>query len=200
MKLNGKNKKATDTEEIKDNVEETDESGTATGERKAEQLDNPLLDTIEKLSKENDDLKSKVNDYMSSWQRERADFDNFKKRSAAERQELYKIVAEETIAKFLDVVDNLERALEMGRKSDNMESLITGVEMVHKQMLDVMGSFGVTKIEAVGKEFDPNFHEAVQTEAKEDVPDGTIIEEYRKGYMGSARAIRPSMVKVSKKD
>ena len=139
MKLNGKNKKATDTEEIKDNVEETDESGTATGERKAEQLDNPLLDTIEKLSKENDDLKSKVNDYMSSWQRERADFDNFKKRSAAERQELYKIVAEETIAKFLDVVDNLERALEMGRKSDNMESLISGVEMVHKQMLDVMG-------------------------------------------------------------
>ena len=70
--MNGKNKKATDTEEIKDNVEETDESGTATGERKAEQLDNPLLDTIEKLSKENDDLKSKVNDYMSSWQRERA--------------------------------------------------------------------------------------------------------------------------------
>ena len=85
----------------------------------------------------------------------------------------------------------------MGRKSDNMESLISGVEMVHKQMLDVMGSFGVTKIEAVGKEF---FHEAVQTEAKEDVPDGTIIEEYRKGYMGSARSIRPSMVKVSKKD
>lgn len=200
MKLNGKNKKVADTEEINDNVEETDEKGAATREEKAERVDNPLLETIEKLTKENDDLKAKVNDYMSSWQRERADFDNFKKRSAAERQELYKIVAEETIYKFLDVVDNLERALEMGKKSDNMESLISGVEMVHKQMLDVMGSFGVTKIEAVGEKFDPNFHEAVQTESKEDVPEGTIIEEYRKGYMGSSRAIRPSMVKVSKKD
>ena len=200
MNLNGKNKKVADTEEINDNVEETDEKGAATREEKAERVDNPLLETIEKLTKENDDLKAKVNDYMSSWQRERADFDNFKKRSAAERQELYKIVAEETIYKFLDVVDNLERALEMGKKSDNMESLISGVEMVHKQMLDVMGSFGVTKIEAVGEKFDPNFHEAVQTESKEDVPEGTIIEEYRKGYMGSSRAIRPSMVKVSKKD
>ena len=197
----GKNKKNVEPEEVQnqDVEEEIEVENQESKENEPEEKgDNPVFDIIEKLNKENDDLKTQVNDYKTSWQRERADFDNFKKRSAVERQELYKIVAEDTVAKFLDVVDNLERALDMGRKAENFEALISGVDMVHKQMLDVMSALGVTQIDAIGKEFDPNFHEAVQTEVKDDVPEGTILAEFRKGYMGSSRAVRASMVKVSK--
>ena len=152
-----------------------------------------LMVEIEKLTQERDQ-------YLSGWQRERAEFENFRKRSNAEKDEMYRFVKEDTVGKFLDVLDNLERALESASKEADAEVLLSGIDMVHKQMLEVLKRCDVVPIEAQGEMFDPNMHEVVQTEVREDLPEGTILRELRRGYAGVNRTVRPSVVMVSKQN
>jgi molecular chaperone GrpE len=122
-----------------------------------------------------------------------ADFDNYKKRIALDQDQFIKFANEGIVKELLPTLDGISKALE--HSTD--EQLTIGLELVKKQMGDALARFGVSEIEAIGKDYDPNFHEAImKKESKE--KENTIIEEVQKGYILNGRVIRPSMVIVSK--
>ena len=123
-----------------------------------------------------------------------AEFDNYKKRSAKERENIYTDVRVDTVAKFLPVYDNLERALK-AETAD--EAYKKGVEMTFNQLLDVFKKLGVEEIESVGKTFDPNLHNAVMHVEDEEKGENEIVEEFQKGFKVNDKVIRFSMVKVA---
>ena len=123
-----------------------------------------------------------------------AEFDNYKKRSAKERENIYTDVRVDTVTKFLPVYDNLERALK-AETAD--EAYKKGVEMTFNQLLDVFKKLGVEEIESVGKTFDPNFHNAVMHVEDESLGENEIVEEFQKGFKIGDKVIRFSMVKVA---
>ena len=123
-----------------------------------------------------------------------AEFDNYKKRSAKERENIYTDVRVDTVTKFLPVYDNLERALK-AETAD--EAYKKGVELTFSQLLDVFKKLGVEEIESVGKTFDPNFHNAVMHVEDESLGENEIVEEFQKGFKIGEKVIRFSMVKVA---
>jgi len=127
-----------------------------------------------------------------------AEMDNYKKRSARERESLIKYASQGILQSLLPVLDNFERAIEFADKSKDFNSFLEGVEMIYKQMYEALERNSVTRIDAVGKTFDPNIHEAVMQVASEEYPENVVVEELQKGYMLHDRVIRPSMVSVSK--
>lgn len=128
-----------------------------------------------------------------------ADFENFKKRSFREADDFRKYANELLLLELLTVVDNLERAIQStnGEKQE-VGCVIAGVEMTLKALLKIFEKFSVKVIEAEGKPFDPNFHQAMMQEASDTHPENTVIREFQKGYMLHDRLLRPSMVVVSK--
>lgn len=123
-----------------------------------------------------------------------AEFDNYKKRSIKERENIYTDVRVDTVTKFLPVYDNLERAMK-AETAD--EAYKKGVEMTFNQLLDVFKKLGVEEIEALDKSFDPNFHNAVMHVEDETLGEGVIVEEFQKGFKIGEKVIRFSMVKVA---
>lgn len=155
-------------------------------EPKAPEAD-PNLAVIQALQKERDD-------YIDALKRERADFENFKKRNQALSLKVYTDTVAEVAGKFLPVLDNLERAL---LASTEAGPLTEGVKLVEKQLIGVFESLGVKRIEAEGKAFDPNFHEAVaQVEGEKGEEPGTVRQVMQKGYSIGDRVLRHSMVSV----
>lgn len=139
-----------------------------------------------------------ADEYLARLQRLQADFDNFRRRSQKEREELADLVTETVICKFLPVIDNLERAIATAKNASGDEQLITGIEMILRQLVDVLNKLNITAIDAVGELFDPQKHEAVMQVSDDSQADDTIIEEFQKGYQLKQRVIRASMVKVVK--
>ncbi len=128
-----------------------------------------------------------------------ADFENFKKRSFREADDFRKYANELLLMELLSVVDNLERAIQSTSSENNAAGcVLEGVEMTLKALLKIFDNFSVKPIEAAGKPFDPNFHQAMMQEASDSIPENTIIREFQKGYMLHDRLLRPSMVVVSK--
>jgi len=127
-----------------------------------------------------------------------AEFDNYKKRVAREREEFVKFANEAIILEFLPILDNLERALIASKVHESAQSLVEGVEMIHRLFLSTLEKFGVKPIEALGKEFDPSFHQAVLQVERPEGGDNIVVEEVQRGYILENRVIRPAMVKVSK--
>lgn len=125
-----------------------------------------------------------------------AEFDNYKKRTAREKDEYYKNAVCDTIAQLLPVLDNLERAVSAAENAGETGSVLDGIKMVQKQFCDALTSIGVEAIDAMGKEFDPERHNAVMTGEGGD-KENTVIEEFQKGYLYKDKVIRHSMVKVS---
>lgn len=123
-----------------------------------------------------------------------AEYDNFRKRSAKERESIYSDVRADTVAKLLPVYDNLARALEQPTQD---EAYRRGVEMTMTQFSDILARLGVTEIEAVGKTFDPAFHNAVMHEVDETKGEGEIVQELQKGFKLGDKVIRFAMVKVA---
>ena len=127
-----------------------------------------------------------------------AEFDNFKKRSAREKDARYADAVIDTTCAMLDVLDNLQRALQTEVKSEESQKLYDGVALVEKQMKEVLGKLNVTEIKAVGEPFDPNLHNAVMHIEDESIDDNTVVEEFMKGYIyKDSRVVRHSMVKVA---
>jgi molecular chaperone GrpE len=124
-----------------------------------------------------------------------AEFDNYRKRVDRDRKEQAEAVTADALGDLLPIVDDLERALKAADKDDPLRK---GVELIHKQMTDLLRKRGVKAIEAVGVEFDPRFHQAVVHEVSPDHREGEVIEEYARGYMLGDRLLRPAMVKVAK--
>ncbi|HJH29602.1 MAG TPA: nucleotide exchange factor GrpE [Methanosarcinaceae archaeon] len=128
-----------------------------------------------------------------------AEFDNFRKRSKREKEELRKYATENLMVEMLEVCDNFERALHSAKAADDSKSIVEGVEMVLKQFISILEKEGVKKIECKGEEFDPYLHEAMMHIVTIKHPDNTIIDIQKPGYMLHSKVIRPVMVTVAKK-
>ena len=144
-----------------------------------------------------DKKDEKIEELTDRLTRQMAEFDNFRKRTEKEKSQMYEIGAKDIIEKMLPVVDNFERGLDAVREEDKEDPFIQGMEMVYKQLMTVLGELGVKPIEAVGKEFDPNLHNAVMHVEDENFGENIIAEEFQKGYMYRDSVVRHSMVKVA---
>ncbi len=136
-----------------------------------------------------------LEEQINQHKRLQADFENFRRRTRQEKEEMSGIVTQNLLREFLPVVDNFERALASAGNQD-AASLLTGVEMIYRQFAQVLEKAGLTPVEAVGLPFDPQKHEAIMQVPDESQEEGTILEELQKGYAVAGKVIRPSMVKV----
>jgi molecular chaperone GrpE len=144
--------------------------------------------------------KKRSEDYLTKLRYVQADFENQKKRFDREAEQIKNYGNERIVISLLDVVDELELAVKNGEVSTSPESLIEGVELTLKKLRKVLEQEGVTPIESPeGKIFDPCRHHAIITEEKDDVPECTVLEEIRKGYIMRGKVIRPTIVKVAVK-
>jgi molecular chaperone GrpE len=139
-------------------------------------------------------LRQEIADLRDRSMRTLADFDNFRKRSERERQDLRRYALLEPMREFLTVMDNLDLALSAGGSAEDLKR---GVEMIHRQMAELLRRFGVQEVKAVGEPFDPTVHEAVVREESAEVQAPTVTGELRRGYTLHDRLLRPAMVKVA---
>jgi molecular chaperone GrpE len=143
------------------------------------------------------ELEKQVSDEKNAHLRALADYQNYRRRSDEQRREAQQFANRELVLGLLPVLDNFERALAAAGKNQNYEALIGGVSLTMRQLQDYLTKHGVEPIEAVGQEFDPNFHEAVMRVEDSEHPENTVVEEVQKGYKMHNRVLRPTMVKVA---
>jgi molecular chaperone GrpE len=167
-------------------------------------------DTAEALASEPltpgqiEELKARASKADENWERlvrTSADMDNFKKRAAREREEAIRYANESLIKKLVPVLDNFDMALAAAGQSSAgavAHSLQTGVAMIHQQLRSVLLESGLEELDATGKTFDPNWHEAVSQQESDKVPEGQVLQQLRKGYKLRDRLIRPATVVVAK--
>ena len=146
--------------------------------------------------KKKDKKDEKIEELTDRLTRQMAEFDNFRKRTDREKSQMYEIGAKDVIEKILPVVDNFERGLEAAAGEEE-NPFMKGMEQIYKQLMTTLEDIGVKSIEAVGKEFDPDFHNAVMHVEDEEVGENIITEEFQKGYMYRESVVRHSMVKVA---
>jgi molecular chaperone GrpE len=171
----------------------TDESRDVSGQTSATaqpEQQEPSIDFAE--------LKQQRDDYYDRLLRKTAEFDNYRKRTDRERIQLAEASAADLLTELLPLVDDLERALKADASGEAGDAIRKGVELIHKQLVEVLRKRGVKPIEALGADFDPHFHNAVAHEAAEGRREGEVIEEFRRGYLLGDRLLRPAMVKVAK--
>ena len=183
-------------EETVENTEEVKEEAVET----AEEVKDEATETAEKTEEETLEDKlvkaeEQVKEAQDKWLRQLAEFENFRKRTNQEKQGMYNNGVRDTIEKFLPVVDNFERAV--AATEDKESSTYKGIEMILKQMIDVMTAMGVEEIPAEGEPFDPNVHAAVMHIEDESCDDNVVVEVFQKGYKHGDKVIRPAMVKVA---
>ncbi|MCM8831056.1 MAG: nucleotide exchange factor GrpE [Candidatus Omnitrophica bacterium] len=147
-------------------------------------------------------LQKKEQDYNALWDkylRSCAEFENIRKRLEREKQEAIKYANEGIIVELLNILDDLERTVSLAENNKNLEVFLKGIEMVLAHLYELLKKYGVRPIEAQNKSFDPNLHEALLQEERNDLPEHTVIEELQKGYLLHEKVIRTAKVKVSKK-
>ena len=144
-----------------------------------------------------DKKDEKIEELTDRLTRQMAEFDNFRKRTEKEKSQMYEIGAKDIIDKILPVVDNFERGLNGVKEEEKNDPFIQGMEMVYKQLMTTLEGVGVKPIEAVGKEFNPDFHNAVMHVEDENFGENMVAEEFQKGYMYRDSVVRHSMVKVA---
>lgn len=144
-----------------------------------------------------DEIRLQRDDYRELLLRQTAEFDNYRKRIERERAEVSQAAAIDLIEELLPLIDDLERALEIGADTE-AAAYRAGVELIHTQLLEVLGKRGVTPIETTGEDFDPRVHEALTHEVSPEHRGGAVIDELRRGYTVGGRLLRPALVKVAK--
>ena len=144
---------------------------------------------------------AKAKEYWDKLLRTAADFENYKKRAVRERQDAVKFANEGIIGTLIPVLDNFEMALAAtaGAKDPAIQSLQSGVSMIHQQLKKALSDAGLEEVDATNQAFDPNFHEAVSQQESADVPEGHVLQQLRKGYKLRDRLLRPATVVVAKK-
>ncbi|HIU52327.1 MAG TPA: nucleotide exchange factor GrpE [Candidatus Merdicola faecigallinarum] len=166
-------------------------------QKKQEKAKMEEKEEVKEVAPENSALQQKqeeLDELTDRYKRVLAEFENYKKRSAKERESLYHSILSDVVSSILPVIDNLEKAVETKTKDENYKQ---GVELVLKQFQDVLKAQGVEEIEAVGQPFDPELHEAVSSVVDESLGEKIIKEDYRKGYKIGNKVIRHSMVVVA---
>ena len=147
---------------------------------------------------------AKADEHWDRLLRTTADFDNFKKRAAREKQDAIRYANEGLIEKLVPVLDNFDMAISATRTAqsgaaDNVQSLQSGIVMIHQQLKKALADAGLEEVNADGKPFDPNWHEAVSQQETDDFPDGQVVQQLRKGYKLRDRLLRPASVIVARK-
>jgi len=182
------------SEEVSASAEATEEGDDSVDE------ETEVSDREPTLEERAADAESKYKEMQDRYLRLNAEFDNYKKRMMRENSDRLKYFNMELIKELLPSVDNLERAIShAGDENSDLENMIEGLQMVYKGMQEAFGKFGVSEIESIGKEFDPNCHQAVGMIKSQEVPENHVAEECLKGYYLHDRIIRPTMVRVSGK-
>ncbi len=148
----------------------------------------------EELEQEVEELKKDNDKYYKHLQRTAAEFDNYKKRVSKEKDAIYNLAVGDTVAKFVNVLDNIDRALAVEGTDDKMKE---GILLIKKQMLEIMSELGCTEIPTVGEVFNPEIHDAVMHIESEEYGEQQVVEELRKSYKCGERVIRHAMVKVA---
>jgi molecular chaperone GrpE len=143
---------------------------------------------------------AKTDEHWDRLLRLTADFENFKKRAAREKQDAIKFTNEGLLQKLVPILDNFDMALAAVQSTDvaSAQSLQTGVSMIHQQLRSALTDIGLEEIEAAGKPFDPNLHEAVSQKETAEVPEGQVVQQLRKGYKFRDRLLRPATVVVAR--
>lgn len=184
------------SEEIKETEQENQEIVEET-ENKEETVQEEI--TEEKTESEAEKLKLALDTLNNQYLRLAADFENYRKRQAQERETLLKYGAEECMKKVLEVVDNFDRALTMVDKIDDLNKMKETFQVLNKQLMDSLTKLGLEQIKCVGEQFDPNVHEAVMQTPTDEHPEDTVINELQKGYKLGEKVLRPAMVAVAVK-
>ena len=184
------------------NVEENEEpveteETTEETEVENEKAEEPTKEKPKLFKKKKDERDEKIEELSDKLLRQMAEFDNFRKRTEKEKSAMYEIGAKDIIEKLLPVVDNFERGFSSVTEEDKDDAFVTGMEMVYKQLMTMLEGVGVKPIETVGKEFNPDLHNAVMHVEDEEVGDNVIVEEFQKGYTYRDSVVRYSMVKVA---
>ena len=167
-----------------------EEPETKAGEAKEEKKERKFFKKKEKKDKKDE----KIEELTDKLARQMAEFDNYRKRTEKEKAANYIVGARDVIEKLLPVVDNFERGL---AGADTTDPFADGMNKIYKQLTTLLSDLGVTPIEAVGKEFDPNYHNAVMHVDDDELGENIIAEEFQKGYMYKDQVVRHSMVKVA---
>ena len=143
------------------------------------------------------ELQAKLDDEENRHLRLRADFDNIRRRSQLDREAAEKYRAQSLLSDLLPVIDNFERALQVEATSEETASIVKGIEMVYRSLLEATEKEGLQIIKAEGEQFDPNVHQAVMQEQDSEKETGVVLRELQKGYMLKDRVLRPTMVSVN---
>lgn len=190
-------KKDQDTgQSITPDAAEGAEEGTAKGPAGEVREQAPAEEKNE-LELELESARREAKEHYDKLLRLAAEFENFKKRMEREKQNALKFAEENIIRELLPSLDNLERALEQGRQSEDLEGLLEGIEMTRAGLLGSLEKFGLQQLQSKGEAFDPNFHEALTMEANNEIPANHIIQEFQKGYLYKDRLLRAAKVTVS---
>lgn len=197
-------------EKLEKEVEETaeaEEKETASEAEKEEQesleTETPEEEPAEekkgffKKKEKKDKKDEKIEELTDRLKRQMAEFDNFRKRTEKEKSSMYEIGAKSVVEKILPVIDNFERGLAAVPEEQKEDAFVTGMDKIYKQLLTSLEEMGVKPIEALGQEFDPNFHNAVMHVEDETLGENVVAEELQKGYMYRDSVVRHSMVKVA---
>jgi molecular chaperone GrpE len=158
-----------------------------------EAVSEPSPELVE-LQKQLAEAQSQAAEYKDGWQRALADFQNYKRRTDAEKSETYQVAVGNIIKRYLPVLDDMERALAACPPDLTWAD---GIELIYRKLQDILAAEGLQRIQAEGQPFDPNFHEAITQEPAEGVESGHVIAVVRNGYMLGERVIRPAQVRVA---
>lgn len=172
-------------EETSETIEATEENAEAKAE-----------DTAEEESAGNEKLKVKIDELNDKCLRQMAEFENFRKRTDKEKEAMFETGAKSVIEKILPVIDNFERGFDALTDEDKDSKFAEGMKMIYKQLMDELDKIQVKPIEAVGKEFDPNLHNAVMQTESDEYESGIVAQELQKGYTYRDQVVRHSMVAV----
>ena len=201
-------------EEAKKNAQETEEAEAETEEKAEEETEEKEAEETEAKTEESEEDKKsekklfgkknkkdkkdeKIEELTDRLTRQMAEFDNFRKRTDKEKSQMYEVGAKDIIEKILPVVDNFERGLDAVKEEEKDDPFVQGMEKVYKHLMTTLEEIEVKPIEAVGKEFDPNLHNAVMHVEDENFGENIVAEEFQKGYTYRDSIVRHSMVKVA---
>lgn len=187
-----------DTEETVEEAEKeaAEEAAESTEETEGSEEESGFMKKFGRKNKK-DKKDEKIEELTDRLTRQMAEFDNFRKRTEKEKSQMYEIGAKDIIEKILPVVDNFERGIAAVPEEEKSNPFAEGMEKIYKQLMTTLEEIGVKPIEAVGQEFDPDFHNAVMHVEDEEVGENIITEEFQKGYLYRDSVVRHSMVKVA---
>ena len=161
-------------------------------------LEAPTQADFDALQADLDAWQVKASEYLDGWQRSRADFANYKKRIEREQEQVYQNAAGSIIKRYLDVLDDLERALKNRPQAGDGAAWAEGIELIYRKFSVLLENEGVTAMQAEGEYFDPNLHEAITQEDNQDYESGQIIEVIKQGYLLGDRVLRPAQVRIAR--